>query len=204
MGESRLSNDDRPLVLKIKQGNEDAFTELVDRYKGKAFGLAYHFLNNVEDAREVSQEAFLRVYCSIHRFKNDSSFYTWFYRIVINLCIDFRRKKKAMTIPFSQMNNFRDFKDGVIDQVAEDDMVDNPIKALLKQELSEQINEAIESLPKKQRTVFILKNYEKLPLKEIAVIMNCAQGTVKSHLARAVRKLRDHLKPYVIEQSRGL
>ena len=109
-----------------------------------------------------------------------------------------------MTIPFSQMKKSPDFEDINAEPVIEDKKTDSPVKSLLNQELNEQINEAIKSLPKRQRTVFILRNYEQLPLKEIAVLMNCAQGTVKSHLARAVRKLQDKLRPYVVEQSQGL
>ena len=193
-----MSCDDRLLVQRVKQGDERAFAELVTRYQDKAFRIIYRFTNNVEDAKDLSQEAFVRVYRSIGRFKEGSSFYTWFYRILINLCIDFRRSRSIL-IPFSQLRKREGFNESLEEALVEDEGQANLAKVLLTRELNEKITQAIEALSAKQRTVFILRNYEGLALKEIAEVMNCAQGTVKSHLARAIGRLENMLGPYVRE-----
>ncbi len=189
MGKSQ----DDILVYRFKQGDEKAFNALVNLYKHKAFAIAFHFANNVEDAQELSQEAFMKVYNSIDRFRQDSGFYTWFYRILINLCLDFNKKKRVKSIPFSQFfkknSNNMNFEEGIEDNKK----TEQPLGRLISKEKNREIDAAIALLPGNQRVVFILRNYEGMPIKEIAACMDCKEGTVKSHLHRAVRKLRESI-----------
>lgn len=192
-----MHNEDHQLILKTKQGDEEAFALLVGKYKQRAFGVAYHFLGNAEEAREIIQEVFVKVYCSLDKFQGTSSFYTWFYRILVNQCIDYKRKRKLDTIPFSQLEksgegNAMSFSDRVVDKHAK-----TPQEEMLTNEMNQQIDHAIEKLPAQQKKVFILRNYEKLSLLEIANVLQCAEGTVKSHLSRAMHNLQDFLKNYI-------
>ena len=198
MVEQKVTYNECLLVQSMKQGDERAFTEMVDKYKKKAFAIAYRFTNNVEDAKDLSQEAFVKVYRCIGSFRGESSFLTWFYRILTNLCIDFKRRR-SIIIPFSQ---FRKKAEGNESNTEERMLEDKggiaPGKALLAKELNEKLTQAIEFLSAKQKIVFVLRNFEGLALKEIAKIMNCAEGSVKSHLARAVKKLQDIIGPYAL------
>ncbi len=188
-----IKQEDIHLVQRLKQGDEEAFTELVDKYKGKAFSIAYNFVNNIEDARDLSQEAFVKVYSSIDKFQEGSTFYTWFYRVLVNLCLDFKKKKRLKTISFSQFkHNQSDDGSDPMERI-KDEQAQSPSEKLLIKEQNERIGQAIKSLPEKQRIVFILRNYENMPLKEIALYIKSREGTVKSHLARAVKKLQELL-----------
>ncbi len=188
-----IKQEDIHLVQRLKQGDEEAFTELVDKYKGKAFSIAYNFVNNIEDARELSQEAFVKVYNSIDKFQEGSTFYTWFYRVLVNLCLDFKKKKRLKTISFSQFkHNQSDDGSDPMERI-KDEQAQSPSEKLLIKEQNERIGQAVKSLPEKQRIVFILRNYENMPLKEIALYIKSREGTVKSHLARAVKKLQELL-----------
>jgi len=196
------ADDERRLIERIKQGDDDAFFKLVDRYKKKAFGIAYRFTDNAEDAEDLSQEAFLRAYRSIGSFKGGARFYTWFYRILVNLCIDHARKRR--TAPgMDSASQTRSGTTGVkIEQFEDHRTNTSPEKAVFTIELSERVTTAIASLPDRQKQVFILRHYEELSLKEIAETIQCAEGTVKAHLSRAVRSLRNHLGPYVLGHER--
>ncbi len=190
------SSDDRLLVARIKQGNQEAYVELVNKHRGKAFAIAYNFVRNTEDAKEISQDAFLRVYRSIDKFKEESSFSTWFYRIIINLCGDFKKKKRIKTVQFSQYDRNDDFKEDGIETM-EDKKASNPLNDLLSVELNDKIENVIDQLSKQQKSVFVLRHFEGFTLNEIAKILDCKEGTVKSHLFRSVEKLKDLLKSTV-------
>ena len=196
----RSNRNDGPLIRRLKRGDEDAFTELVNLYKRRAFSVAYRILNNIEDAKEISQEAFVRVYRSIDRFREDSNFYTWFYRILVNLCMDAKKKKGIASVPFSFFRRNDGSDNQIVETWSGNTKMDGPLDSLLNKELNDKITAAIDALPEKQRTVFILRNYEAMSLKDIAESMHCAEGTVKSHLSRAVRGLRGQLG-HVSEQA---
>ena len=187
-------NDDI-LIQRIKQGDEEAFKILVDKYKNRALGIVFNFIPNLDDAKELAQDAFVKVYYSISRFKGHSSFFTWFYRILINTCLDHRKKRRFRGIPFSQIKATDTTGRFSAEEIIEDNKTVNPLKKIMAQELNQRIRQAVDSLSEKQKLVFILRNYEHLSLSEIAVLINCAEGTVKSHLARAVRRLQELLSP---------
>ncbi len=173
------------LIERIKEGDERAFEALVDRYKVMGFSLAYRFLGNPEDARDVSQEAFAQVYLHIKDFRGESTFKTWLFSIVINLCRRhiYGRQKKAM-------QSLDLYVEKELEPMAREDVEDT----VRQKELKMAIEEAVRGLPAKQREVFIMKHMEGMKLSEISKVLNCAEGTVKIHLFRAVRALQEKLK----------
>ncbi|MFH2057903.1 MAG: sigma-70 family RNA polymerase sigma factor [Pseudomonadota bacterium] len=190
---------DNILVYRIQHGDRHAFNALVNNHKKKAFAIAYNFVNNVEDAKELSQEAFVKVYKAIGQFRQGSSFYTWFYRILINLCLDFKKKKRLNVTLFSQFKHKNSHDNGNMVAQVEDKKTKNPLEKLISQEKKKKIEQAISFLPDKQRMVFILRNDEQMSLKEIAVYMDSKEGTIKSHLHRAVKNLQKQFKEEIHE-----
>lgn len=184
--------DDHELIQNIKNGDSGAFQELVNKYRKKAFRIAYQFVGNIEDAAEIAQDAFVRVHRSVGRFDGKSTFYTWFYRILVNLCLDFKKKKKISLTTFSQFNSNTAQQD-FGGQWVQDEVSESPVKRLELQEVQDKIIKAVNDLSEKQKVVFILRHYEKMALKDIAELLNMAEGTVKSHLARAILKLKETL-----------
>ncbi|MFA5164493.1 MAG: sigma-70 family RNA polymerase sigma factor [Candidatus Omnitrophota bacterium] len=176
------------LIERAKNGERAAFDSLVDMHKEKAFALAFSFIGNVEDAKDVLQEAFVKAYVGVINFRGSSKFYTWLYRILVNQCKDFLRKKKAKSgvfldpLPISEEDG-----DGVPEAV---DPAPLPSQAVLDRETRQMINEAISGLPEKQKAVFMLKHIQGMKLNEIAETVGCSESTAKVHLFRAVRGLR--------------
>lgn len=197
-----MSHDDWLLISSIKAGDQAAFNQLVNKYKARAVNVAYAYLHDLHDAQEIAQDAFVRVYKAADKFNEQSSFYTWFYRILINLCIDFRRKKRMKYLVFSQ---FRSKDAGPDERAFENSIADpagnDPAKLILDKELNSQLRKAIDSLPEKQKKAFVLRHYAALPIKEVASAMGAAEGTVKSHLARASKTLELKLSDYMTEVS---
>ena len=176
------------MIERAKNGERAAFDSLVDMHKEKAFALAFSFIGNVEDAKDVLQEAFVKAYVGVINFRGSSKFYTWLYRILVNQCKDFLRKKKAKSgvfldpLPISEEDG-----DGVPEAV---DPAPLPSQAVLDRETRQMINEAISGLPEKQKAVFMLKHIQGMKLNEIAETVGCSESTAKVHLFRAVRGLR--------------
>ena len=186
---SQLANSgDEELVALAQQGDRRAFEELIDRHKQKAYHIAFGFARDREEAKDLSQEAFLKAYTYLKSFDGRSSFYTWFYRIVVNVCLDYKRRTKRTSA-------------GEFDERIENQMEPshNPARPLapeqqvLAGQLARKVDAALQNLPAKQRTAFILKNHQGLSIREIAETMETAEGTVKVHLHRAVTALRQSL-----------
>ena len=186
---SQLANSgDEELVALAQQGDRRAFEELIERHKQKAYHIAFGFTRDREEAKDLSQEAFLKAYTYLKSFDGRSSFYTWFYRIVVNVCLDYKRRTKRTSA-------------GEFDERIENQMEPshNPARPLapeqqvLAGQLARKVNAALQTLPAKQRTAFILKNHQGLSIREIAETMETAEGTVKVHLHRAVTALRQSL-----------
>lgn len=186
---SQLANSgDEELVALAQQGDRRAFEELIERHKQKAYHIAFGFARDREEAKDLSQEAFLKAYTYLKSFDGRSSFYTWFYRIVVNVCLDYKRRTKRTSA-------------GEFDERIENQMEPshNPARPLapeqqvLAGQLARKVNAALQTLPAKQRTAFILKNHQGLSIREIAETMETAEGTVKVHLHRAVTALRQSL-----------
>lgn len=183
------------LIERARNGERAAFDSLVDMHKGKAFALAFHFTGNAEDAKDLSQEAFIRAYVNIKSFRGGSNFYTWLYRILVNLCRDFLRKKRTRLKVLVDAPEPPDEGDEM--PVEAVDSGPGPEDALLNKEIREKADEAINMLSERQKSVFILKYMQGMKLDEIASVINCSESTVKVHLFRATKSLRKFLSPYL-------
>ena len=182
---------DEELVGLAQQGDRRAFEELVERHKQKAYYIAFDFSRDREDAKDLSQEAFLKAFTNLKNFDGRSSFYTWFYRILVNLCLDFKRRQKR-----TPTDSFDETLESPMESSYEPQKPPAPDQQVLAGQFSRRIGEALEALPARQRTAFILKNHQGLSIKEIADLMETAEGTVKVHLHRAVTALRRSLAEF--------
>lgn len=188
-----MEKSEELLIRKAQRGNLNAFESLVSIYDVKVMRLIYNMLNHTEDARDVYQDVFIKVYKSIHKFRFQSEFYTWLYRIVVNTCINYRKlRSKRFNDSFDEFqesweNNWKLVNSGG---------PSNPEQNLMNKELDLEIQKGIEQLSEKQKTVFILRHYHDHKLSEIAEIMNCSEGTVKNYLFRAIQKMKRFLHDY--------
>ncbi len=180
------------LVEQFQSGDEAAFDVLVERHYRRVYEFAYYFAHSVEDAYDITQEVFLRVFRSLHRFNGASSFYTWVYRIASNAAIDHHRRRRS----YSRVE-YTDELAQTVESDATSRMEPLPDANAMSGEVGEQIRYAVMQLPEKQRRVFVLRHYEGLSLQEIADIVERELGTVKAHLFHATRKMRRLLAPYV-------
>jgi len=186
--------EEQALVRKAQSGDRLAFDELVRRYDRDVLRLALNLVHQSEEARDVYQESFLRVYRNLHRFRFECSFYTWLYRIVTNTALDHLRRRT--TRREDQAPEFPD-ADGVtrdfFDRQAEDRASSSPEKQLLGQELSRHIQDAMKFLSPRERAVFELKHYHGLRLRAIGEMLGTSEETAKNSLFRATKKLRAKL-----------
>jgi RNA polymerase sigma-70 factor (ECF subfamily) len=191
---------DEELVARINDGEDWATEELVNRYQEKSYAIAYHMCSeDVEEARDLTQEAFLRAFGSLGKFRGDSSFYTWFYRILVNVCLDSRRRGRRWKQIFSPWRQAKSGKGSRGEPPEEQSDVrddSNPISALSGKQFATEIKKSLKALPEKQRLVFQLKVFHGMRIREIAQVIGTAEGTVKSHLFRATRFLREELKEW--------
>jgi RNA polymerase sigma-70 factor (ECF subfamily) len=198
--ERSMSLKDAELVARAQDGDQTAFETLVRQYQGKAYAIAYNMCSgDSEEARELTQEAFLRAYRSLKNFRGKSSFYTWFYRILVNTCFDSRRRRSRLEKIFSFWRRDKHEKvssDEIDAQYPDPKEYTNPMAALSNKQLAHEIKQALASLPEKQRVVFQLKVLHGMRIHEIAKIMGSAEGTVKSHLFRATHFMREALKEW--------
>ena len=191
---------DEELVARAQKDDQWAIEELIGRYQQKAYAIAYHMcFGDNEAAEDLTQEVFLRVFRNIKKFRVRSSFYTWFYRIVVNTCIDgirrLRRREKIFSVWESRENRGESAKEAIERQpdMAE---VSNPMRVLNGKQLAQEAREALMTLSEKQRVVFQLKVVQEMSIADIAQVMKVAEGTVKSHLFRATHILREALKDW--------
>jgi RNA polymerase sigma-70 factor (ECF subfamily) len=187
-------SDDHALVRDAQAGDRLAFEELVRRYDREVLRLALNLVHRSEDARDIYQESFLRVYRNLHRFRFECSFYTWLYRIVTNVALDHLRRRSSRRedqAPASEEydGTSRDF----FDRQPESNAASNPERVVLGQELGQRIQEAIDRLSPRERVVFELKHYQGLKLRAIGEMLGTSEETVKNSLFRATRKLRASL-----------
>jgi RNA polymerase sigma-70 factor (ECF subfamily) len=198
--EPSMSLKDIELVARAQDGDQTAFEALVRQYQGKAFAIAYNMCSgDSEEARELTQESFLRAFRGLKNFHGKSSFYTWFYRILINTCLDGRRRRNRWEGLFSFWRRGNRGK-ASIDEInvgyQDSKEYSNPMAALNNKQLAQEIKQALSSLPEKQRVVFQLKVLHGMRIREIAKIMGLAEGTVKSHLFRATHFMREALQEW--------
>lgn len=174
------------LIQEIISGNTLAFKTLMEKYQERVFHVAMGFVHLKEDAEDLTQEVFIKVYQSLSTFNHDSEFSTWLYRITINTCINFvnRDRKKRL------LQSIEDVWQSAFSQY---DKEKTPLEKLIASERNLLIKKAIDSLSEKQRSAFILSKYEELSQKEIAAIMNTTEGAVEQLLQRAKNNLQKKL-----------
>ena len=187
-----LPTDEKELVERFQNGEQEVFNELVIKYQGRIYNLVYKYVPNAETAKDLSQEIFIKAYRALPNFKRQSAFYSWLYRIAVNLCIDFIRQQKR-----GQPLSFDDLPAGSNDEVALNDVNPLPPDQIETKELGQIIVQAVQQLPPKQQHVFNLRYHDGLQLKEIAAQLDRSEGTIKAHLHHAHKRLRTLLIPYL-------
>jgi RNA polymerase sigma-70 factor, ECF subfamily len=185
--------DDTVLIREAQAGNRSAFEELVRQYDQAVLRLAMHLTGSESDAQDIYQEAFLKAYRSVGKFRFECSFYTWLYRIVTNLCLDHLRKKQVRKEDAPVATDSEGEEYSLIDRVADDRAHSNPEHDLMRRELGARINSALGKLSGRERMVFELKHYQGLKLRTIGEMLNTTEETAKNTLFRATQKLRAHL-----------
>ncbi len=183
--------DEQELVNRFQDGDIEAFNTLVLKYQDRIAKLIYKNIRDLETTKDLCQEVFLKAYKALPKFKGDSAFYSWLYRIAMNCCIDYlRQQKRRQTVPYDELNMLQDDSMLICRQPSPSHLVE-------MEELGQIIQEAVKQLPPKQQRVFKLRYDQMLQMKEIAVEINRSEGTVKTHLYHAHRRLRELLRPYL-------
>lgn len=171
--------DEKQLLEQAQEGDKAAFGRLIDIHKDKVLNIAYKLLNNYEAAQDVAQESFIKAYTKLGSFKKEASFMTWLYRITYNTACNYIRKNKFKTV------------------FLDENVAAGRGETAEKAELRNIINDAVESLPLKLRTVVVLRDYEELSYREISDVIKRPVGTVESRLSRARAKLKEELEDYI-------
>ncbi|HEY4282923.1 MAG TPA: sigma-70 family RNA polymerase sigma factor [Chthoniobacterales bacterium] len=181
------------LVKRCQDGDSEAFDELVVRYRTRVFGMIYNMVHSEQDAWDLAQDSFVKAWKSIKRFRGQSSFYTWIYRIVMNVTIDWLRKKqiKAGGAEFDDSIQLKDV-DPASKTLPKPDAL--PSETLEQREIRTEIDQAIAQLSPEHRAVILMKEIEGMQYHEIAETLGCSIGTVMSRLFYARKKLQNLLK----------
>jgi RNA polymerase sigma-70 factor (ECF subfamily) len=188
--------EERALVEEAQAGNRQAFEELVRIYDRDVLRLALNLMKRTEDARDVYQEAFLKVYRSLHRFRFECSFYTWLYRIVTNVCLDHLRRRQSRPEDQAPESHSASYEEGTADffeRQKEHRPGLDPERHLMGREIQTRLAEAMLRLSPRERVVFEMKHYQGLKLRAIGDALGTSEETVKNSLFRATRKLRQEL-----------
>jgi RNA polymerase sigma-70 factor (ECF subfamily) len=185
--------DDSTLIREAQRGNTAAFEELVRSYDRAVLRLAVHLTGSQEDGQDIYQEAFLRAYTNIGRFRFECSFYTWIYRIVTNLCLDHLRKRSSRQRDVTTTLSPDGETEEVVDRMPDQRPSASPERNFAGRELRLMIVRALDRLSPRERMVFELKHYHGLKLRTVANILNTTEGTIKNTLFRATHKLRTQL-----------
>jgi RNA polymerase sigma-70 factor (ECF subfamily) len=192
-----LEESDFNLVKRIRNGDKEAYRSLVERYQRKVFSIAFGMVHNREDALDLSQDAFLKAYHNLDRFEGSSSFYTWLYRITVNVCIDhIRRTGKRIQVDYDDRVARNVEVDGE-DSFFPSPLGINPSKVYGRKELLEQIDRALEELSPIHKEAIILREVHGLSYKEMAEVMEVSKGTVMSRLHHARKNLQAKLRDYL-------
>lgn len=191
VGEKGEVRDDA-LIRATLQGDEEAFRELMERYKGRAFGVAVGIVGNGDDALDVVQDSFIKAYYKLKEFRFGSNFYTWFYRLLVNQAIDrWRKSARSAEVPLDE--SWLSEEDSPPDAFT---YPRTPEDLARNRELGDALQRAIASLPEYHRAVIVLREVEGMAYDEIAKTLGCSVGTVMSRLHYARGKLKEALKPH--------
>ena len=193
-----MNSNERWLIEESRKGNVDAFEELIKDYKKSAYNIALRVLRNVEDAEDASQEALIKIFKSINNFNMESTFKVWMYRIVVNTCIDFKRKKNINALSIDEtidLGSGREIQREIADNS------NNPDALIDKNFNTKLVNDVINKLEDDFKTIIILRDIKGFSYDEIAEILSCNLGTVKSRLSRARKNLKELLEKEMKVQS---
>jgi RNA polymerase sigma-70 factor (ECF subfamily) len=200
---AKEAEEDRALIAQAQSGDTAAFRKLVERHQRRAFAIAVGLVRDENDAREICQEAFLRVYRGLATFEGGSSFFTWLYRIVTNLSIDLMRKpgRKATELDEGR-TSLVDEPEGDFALVSRIDGAD-PIDVVRRKEMAKRIESALEALPSYHRAVILMREVEGMSYEEMAEAMGVSKGTIMSRLFHARQKMQRALADVYAELDRG-
>jgi RNA polymerase sigma-70 factor (ECF subfamily) len=189
---SQVEISDEALCGRVAEHDEDAFGLLVQRYQSRAYRLAWSILRDQEEAKDLSQEAFIRLYEAAGRFRGRSRFSTWFYRILVNLCLDARRRRRWWQRGLTSVER----EDGATESMVEQQPapVVDPVEHLERGQMLSQLWRAVDDLSPQQRAALLLQVQEELPTSEIAAVLECSEATVRVHLHRALMALRKTMR----------
>jgi RNA polymerase sigma-70 factor, ECF subfamily len=193
VAQSQSRINDADLIREAQQGDKAAFEELVRQYDSAVLRLALHLTNSEADAKDIYQEAFLKAYRNIGSFRFECSFYTWIYRIVTNLSLDYLRRKQVRKEDAPVLTDEHGDEYSLLDQVADDRAGASPERQLMKREMAKRIGAALTKLTPRERMVFEMKHYQGLKLRTIGEALNTTEETAKNTLFRATQKLRASL-----------
>lgn len=182
------SRNDLRLIERILSGDKAAFGEILDAHQPPVYRLALRYTDCVADAEDLTQEIFLAVYTSLPKFQGRSAFGTWVYRIALNHCLEFQRKRRFETTPLDDSLNLRN-----------DDRQADPVEVAHQKQVASQVEEALNSLSPLHRDVVVLHELQGLTYQEVADALDVPVGTVKSRLSNAFRRLRDRLAASMCE-----
>ena len=180
-----LAISDDELVLRAQAGSLSAFDELIARHQDRVFALAFRILGNAEDAADVQQETFVKVWVSIGKFRGHAAFSTWTHRITVNLCLSRKRKKDWSEKP-EQLDEERHYA-----------LAQRSTSCIERLETSIVVREALAAIPTRQRTLIVLRDLEGRSFEEIAEIVGGSTDSVRTRLSRARKLLREKMRPYL-------
>lgn len=183
---------DQVLVEKAQQGDKKAFGMLVEKYHRKLGRLIARLIRDQAEVEDVVQESFIKAYRALHHFRGDSAFYTWLYRIGINTAKNYlvSMGRRPQTLPDIEIEDAENFEDGIELRTTE-----TPEASLMTKQIAETVNNTIAGLPEELRTAITLRELEGLSYEEIATLMQCPIGTVRSRIFRARETISEKLKP---------
>ncbi|WP_312046286.1 sigma-70 family RNA polymerase sigma factor [Anaerotignum sp.] len=188
--EASAEQGTKQLISRAKQGDMTAFERLVEQHEKIVYNVTLRMMNHSEDAKDISQEVWIKAYRSIENFDERSAFSTWIYRIAVNTCIDEMRKRKGKQC-FSLDNELEDDEGSWKQEIA--DNGDTPEESLMRKEMKSEIVTALETISEDYKTVFVLRDMQGLSYEEIAEITGLALGTVKSRISRARNNLKEEI-----------
>lgn len=187
-----MERSDRDLVRESRRGDKDAFRELVERHQRKIVSVALGMVQNRDDALELTQETFVKAYENLSKFKGESSFYTWLYRIAVNLAIDYRRRGRRFA--YVPISGRQDGGPDELESTLPAKQLSDPYHQARVHELGERVSQAIDELTPDHKAVILLREVEGLSYEDISRVMQCSKGTVMSRLHYARKKLQEKLR----------
>ena len=178
---------DEDIIGLIIKGDSELYTDIIDRYSGKVYSTAYSYTHSQEEAKDLVQEILIKTYNSLSSFKADAKFSTWLYRIAVNTCIDWSRKKKSKAVMTAISFEDTDILEIIISDT------EGPEELLQRQENKEAVRNAVDGLPEIYKTVLILYYFEELQVQEICSILDIPRKTIETRLYRAKKILKSIL-----------